>query len=234
MPRIDEGDATGKPVPAPAPEAVNLDLSLQPIVSLKDGKPRHYMARADICMAAQDRERADTFSDTLKIAEVIALASHLGEATPEARIFCGISPGTLEDESFRRDLVEVLSKVPELAERLVFEVDAEMAALTNPAATDLAALVKLGFALCVRLNAAEQVHENFVGTLRKLTAHRMLMLTKGGVLAQRRCGITLIATDIVTESVVSGLSQLGVSLGEGEIFGAARTIRRPSLTKLAA
>ncbi len=206
----------------PVPETPG-QLVMQPIVSLHDGRTRHF----DACLGEAD-------DMATYIAEVVALAAKMGCAGAGARFFCELNRTSFEDPAFRAELVAVMTATPELAGRIVFEIEADMIPQMGELAADISRLAEAGFEICVKLEDPSQLSESYPGTLRKLDWADSLTLTEGAILAARRCGLSLILTGVNDAISVEAARRLGLSLASGTALGNARTVRLDLSVKQAA
>lgn len=213
------------------------EIHLQPIVSLRDGAPRHYQALT--CLRGEsgglrfpheflgEVEAANLSAtlDNLQLAHIFDICARLGATAPEMRIFCRVQPGSLASAEFRRGLIDHLGGNRWLAARMIFECDAAALQMLAPEARrDLAAIEALGFELCAVCERLE-VSAAHPGSLRKIGAPALLAADAVAIAAVRDAGMTIIASGAETRDIGDRLKALGVSLAQGDAFGRARAAR---------
>ncbi|MGB3723088.1 MAG: hypothetical protein WA979_09765 [Pacificimonas sp.] len=210
-----EGDEPAVVVAEPIRAASPLSpLTMQPIASLQDGRTRHF----DIAMP-------DAADPAAHIAEVMAFIADLAGAGPAVRFFCELNDVLLGNSALRAELIAVLNARPELAGRLVFDVTARSLAADVGVRDDIYRLVATGYETCVRLDTPGALSESHPGTLRKLAWADVQTLTEGAVLAARRCGLSIILTDVDAPLAAQAARRLGLSLASGKALGTARKVR---------
>ena len=171
--------------------------------------------------------------DNLLLFRSINLIRKLGPRRPGVRLFCNMSATSLTDQTFMAELIEFLGEQPELPDRLVFEISADvLERLPESAIVQLADLARLGFAFSVdnvtNLGAldAERLARLNVRFL-KMDADAFLGTPAGAARAMlaetfERHGVTLIITRIETDRTVAEVLELGATCGQGYLFGAPR------------
>lgn len=236
-----------------------VDLYLQPIVRLPSRKAAYYEAFSRLrdeqgrvfapgnaleTLGADADAALVPLLDNLLLFRSINLIRRVGRRRPEVKLFCNMSTSSLTDGNFLPELADFLRQQPELTGRLVLEFAArDLARVPEAAQAYLAELAGLGFAFSVdnvtdpaTLNAAQLAALNvrFVkvdaAVLLEGEAAQSRALLAG--LAQQ--GLTLIATRIETDRAVAEVLDLGVTHGQGFLFGEPRpgrgTAGRPTET----
>lgn len=225
-----------------------VDLYLQPIVRLPSRRIAHYetfsrlrdengelLMPGDYMPAAQQAGLAAPL-DNLLLFRSINLIRRLGPRRPGVRLFCNISGASLADESFLKELVSFMRLHPELAERLVFELDAmDARRLSDAMRQHLSALARLGFAFSVdnvvdlktlqpeRLAA---MNVQYVKVDVEVFLNSPTSVARGDLKGYlERFDIELIVTRIESDRAVAEVLELGAAYGQGFVFGEPRLSR---------
>ena len=272
VPRPDPVPARPAPVPAPRPrdepasgvtdtrrlaaileafKADQIELHLQPIVSLPQRKTKLYEALARLRLPDGDRlvpaeflavlERAGLAPalDRKVLARSAAIARHLASRGSEAAICCNLSPVSVAEPGFLRALGRLLDGYPDLASRLVLELSQTCwRSLDAERAGALAALRDQGLAFALdrasdpRLDPATLADRGL--RYLKLPAELLLRPNTGrgadiaaGDLAAvlARAGINLVAERVEREEDVLDLIDLDVPLAQGLALAPPRAVR---------
>ena len=244
-------DAAGRDVAALLRSALKdsrVDLYLQPIVRLPSRKVAYYEAfsrlrdeQGRVFAPGQYLEVLGDASDAglvplldnLLLFRSINLIRRLGPRRPGVKLFCNMSTSSLADGSFLPELADFLRQQPELAGRLVFEFTArDLSRVPEASEAYLEELAAQGFAFSID-NVAdvdtldpEQLAALNVRFVKVDAAHLLAAETPEpkSRLAERfeAHGVTLIATRIETDRTVAEVLDLGVSYGQGYLFGKPR------------
>lgn len=257
-PALDTTDARRLVAILEAFKADQIEIHLQPIVTLPQRKVRLYEALARLRLADGDRlvpaeflgvlERAGLAPslDRKVLARAAAIVRHLAGRGSDAVICCNLSPLSIAEPGFLRALGRLLDGYPDLANRLVLELsqgcwrslDAERAGV-------IAALREKGLAFSLdratdlRLDPTALADRGL--RYLKLPAEMLLRAAGAGsrspdiavgdlaaVLA--RAGISLVAERVEREEDVPDLIDLDVPLAQGFALARPRAVRPDVLT----
>ncbi|WP_416897652.1 MAG: EAL domain-containing protein [Minwuia sp.] len=241
---------TGEPLLAATTEALKenrIDLYLQPVVRL----PQRRTIFHECLTRLRDREgRIITPDQYLPIAEdagmttaidnlslfrcIQTLKARRGPDFADIAFFCNLSPATLGDVEFFDQFTEFLSGNREMAERLVFEVEARhLLSAEGEAQSHLDTLRTMGFRLSVDhvdtldLDMAELIRRgaHFI----KVDCDPLLSQGTGSAGDVRAMlsssSVTLIASKVETEDQVVELVESDIRLAQGYLFGEPRPMR---------
>lgn len=208
------------------PDAIaseHADLHLQPIVRLPTRRTVHYEALPPVT----DTAGFSSDLETQHLAGVISLCNRVGERQPGTRIFCNLSAEALHSDAFRSELTEFMGTHAELARRLVFEMQASTAlGLNAEAVADIRELEALGFAFSVdgaTLTDLGKVYSVFSRlAFAKIDAAALIDADPNVLRALGKTGTEVIAVHIEDERQVVEINELGISYGQGHLFGAPR------------
>ena len=229
----------------------NLDLHLQPIVTLPQRKPKHFDCtvriasdRGDILTPAQyapvlrDNKLTQAADDML-LFRTVQLAAKARTAEPGSYSFCRVPVGCLSDRSFFDDFLSYLRDSDDLVSCIVFEVrEADLLDLDDATADVLGSLVDLGFHLCIdglrNFDVdAVQLAEGGVRFMKMEAAALMPAIADEGQAGRLQrlkssldaAGIDLIVADIASEQLLVELLDFDIEFGQGPLFGEARKVR---------
>lgn len=153
--------------------------------------------------------------------------------------FCNISDATMRDTGFFQDFITFLAANPSLSNNLIFEFEqAVIDADDFETRINIQRLTQLGF----RLSLDRVTHFDFdVDDLAaqkfkfiKIDAHMLHEFSAGGTAPAivktmhsdfRRSNIEMIAEKIETEEMLADLLRLGITVGQGYLFGEPRRSR---------
>jgi cyclic-di-GMP phosphodiesterase, flagellum assembly factor TipF len=231
-------------------DAGNVELYLQPVVTLPQRKLRFYEAlsrlkadNGDIIAAADFLPYAEAGLlvprlDNLAVSRCVQIVRRLLLKNRDIGLFCNLSTATLADSGFAR-LLELIDANRAIASALVFEFAQSAVRAMGPIEhASLAALAERGFRFSMdnltdlRLNARELNERGF----RFVKAPARLFFNRVGVLSSDiqpaefsdllgRFGIDLIADRIEHESTVVDLLDYDVRFGQGVLFSPPRPMR---------
>lgn len=249
-----------QPVPAALTEATilsvmrsaledsRIDLYLQPIVRLPSRNIIHYEAFSrvrdeygDIIFPVDYLKPAGTAGlvatlDNLLLFRCINLIRKLGQRKQGTAIFLNLASGSLSDPAFMADFVGFMTAHKELAERLVFEVAADvLPRLDQGIMAQLKILSRAGYTFSI--DHVTDLGINFSGladwNVRYVKIEAATLLEEsssfaGPSLKQHlsRFHIELIATHIEDERTVVDILDLGISYGQGYLFGTPRPAKQ--------
>lgn len=229
----------------------NLELHLQPIVTLPQRKQRHFdctlriaSERGDILTPAQyepvlrDNNLAQTADDML-LFRTVQLAGKTRTAEPGSYYFCRVPPACLSDRGFFADFLSYLRDADDFVSSIAFELrEAALMNLGDAAADVLGSLVDQGFHLCIDgLRNVEvdamQLAEGGVRFVKMDVGALMPAVTEEAEAARLRrlkssfdaAGIDLVVTNIANEQLLVELLDFDIEFGQGPLFGEARKIR---------
>ena len=222
-----------------------VDLVLQPIVSLPQRKRRFYecfsrLRTADGTMilpeqyiAIAERAKLITAIDNMLLFRCVQLIRKIHRKNQDIDFFCNISPYTLADTDFFKDFLDFLNVNQELAGHLVFEfAQADFERWSEAGAGLLSRLTLLGCRVSLdqirdpNLDP-DQLVERRVSFV-KVEAN-LLLDTLGQradlVRALRRREIDLIVEKVEDESRLLELLDHEIDFGQGYLFGEPRLAR---------
>jgi cyclic-di-GMP phosphodiesterase TipF (flagellum assembly factor) len=250
-------------IPSPAPESLageadlevlreslrkgQVELALQPIVSLPQRKRRFYESFSRIrvgdglflmpqqYIALAERAGLITAIDNTLLFRCIQLLRKTRERDLEIGFFCNISQHTLADRGFFRDFVRYMRANAELASSIIFEFPQRAAVMPDDnLARDLDELHRLGFRFSLDqvsdldLDADRLSDRGF--RFVKIEAARLLARENGinPAALKRRLdarGIDLIVEKIEAETTLVELLDVNIDFGQGYLFGEPRLSR---------
>jgi cyclic-di-GMP phosphodiesterase TipF (flagellum assembly factor) len=231
-------------------DANEIDLYLQPVVSLPQRKVRHYESmsrlrdeKGEPLPAADFITQAESAGlmpqiDNLVLFRCVAIVRRLLLKNHEIGLFCNLSRTTLADASYFSRALDFLAANRVIAPSLVLQfTHAAVRAMGPIEYENLAALFDHGFrfsmdqVLDLRIEPADLAKRGF----RFVKIHSSLLLrgarsateTRPSELADLlgRFGIDLIADRIETENTVVDLLDLDVRYGQGVLFSPPRPVR---------
>ncbi len=224
-------------------EDSRIDLYLQPVVKLPSRNIIHYEAfsrvrdeQGDIIFPVDYLKAAGTAGlvatlDNLLLFRCINLIRKLGQRKLGTAIFLNLASGSLADAGFMADFVSFMTAHKELAERLVFEISADaLPRLDQGIMAQLKLLARAGYIFSIDhitdlgLDFAKLADWNVrfikVEAATLLAEHNNVTPTLKQYLA--RFNIELIATHIEHERAVVDILDLGISYGQGFLFGSPK------------
>lgn len=225
-----------------------VDLYLQPIVRLPSRKVAYYEAFSRLRdergrvfapgphlgeLAGDPDSGLVPLLDNLLLFRSINLLRRLGPRRPEVKLFCNLSASSLAEGRFLPELADFLNRQPELVGRLVFEFSArDLARVPDASEASLEALAEQGFAFSIdNVTDLNSLNPELLAALNvqfvKVDAAILLAANlpePRSQLADRfdAHGIRLIATRIESDKTVAEVLELGVSYGQGFLFGKPR------------
>lgn len=229
----------------------NLELHLQPIVTLPQRKQRHFdctlriaSERGDILAPAQyepvlrDNKLAQAADDML-LFRTVQLAGKARAAEPGSYYFCRVPPACLSDRAFFDDFLSYLRDAEDCVSSIAFELhEADLMNLDDATADVLGSLVDQGFHLCIdglrNVDVdAMQLAEGGVRFVKMDVGALMPAVTEEAEAARLRrlksgldaAGIDLVVTNIANEQLLVELLDFDIEFGQGPLFGEARKIR---------
>jgi cyclic-di-GMP phosphodiesterase TipF (flagellum assembly factor) len=231
-----------------------IDLYLQPVVSLPQRKVRHYelMSRlrdeqgeplcpSDFIPHAENAGLMPQI-DNLVLFRCVAIVRRLLLKNHEIGLFCNLSRTTLADAGFFSRILEFLAANRVIAPSLVLQfTHAAVRAMGQIEYENLAALFDHGFRfsmdqmLDLRIEPADLAKRGFrfvkINSSLLLRGARSAMETRPSDLADLlgRFGIDLVADSIETENTVVELLDLDVRYGQGLLFSPPRPVRAEAL-----
>ncbi len=236
-----------------------IDLYLQPIVTLPQRKVRYYeaisrlrMEDGEIVAAADFLPFADSAGlvpkiDNLLLFRCVQVTRRLRMKNHDVGVFCNISPATLTDAAYFKQMIDFMEANRALASALTFEFAQHDYRSFGPIEREsLGALAQLGFRFSLdhiadlRMEPRE-LAENGIRFL-KAPAKLLLNHATGAqsdihpedladLLA--RSGIDLIAEHIESERMVVDLLDYDVRFGQGFLFSPPRPVRAEALQSTA-
>jgi cyclic-di-GMP phosphodiesterase TipF (flagellum assembly factor) len=229
----------------------NVELHLQPIVTLPPRKPKHFDCalrivsdRGDALTPAQygpvlRDNKLTQAADGMLLFRTVQLVAKARTSEPGSYYFCRVPAACLSDRGFFDDFLSYLKDAEDLVSCVAFEVrETELMDLDDAAADVLGSLVDLGFHLCIdglrNFDVdAMQLAEGGVRFVKMETATLMPAITDDAQAGRLRrlkanldaAGIDLVVTSIANEQLLVELLDFDIELGQGPLFGEARKIR---------
>jgi cyclic-di-GMP phosphodiesterase, flagellum assembly factor TipF len=237
--------------------AGEIELHLQPVVTLPQRKLRYYEALARFKADSGELVAAGEFLSDTELAALMPKIDYLAAARSvqivrrlllqkrEIGLFCNLSAATLADSGFSKFL-ELTDANRAIAASLVFEfTQSAVRAMTTIEHAGLAALAERGFRFSMdnltdlRVNARELNDRGF----RFVKVPASLLFNRLGAVAADirpadfseslgRFGIDLIADRIENENTVIDLLDYDVRFGQGVLFSPPRPLRAGALEGL--
>jgi cyclic-di-GMP phosphodiesterase, flagellum assembly factor TipF len=234
--------------------AGEIELHLQPVVTLPQRKLRYYEALARVKTDGGELVTAGEFLSDAEAAALIPKIDYLAAARSvqivrrlllqkrEVGLFCNLAPATLADPGFSKFL-ELMDANRAIAAALVFEfAQSAVRAMGTIEHASLAALAERGFRFSMdnltdlRVNAHELNERGF----RFVKVPAPLLFNRLGTLTADirpadfseslgRFGIDLIADRIEHENTVIDLLDYDVRFGQGVLFSPPRPLRAGAL-----
>lgn len=251
---IDQNSPIMKAIHA-AVDANNVDLYLQPIVTLPQRKPKFYEALSRIrnddgdlirpaqYMPSAERSGAMPILDKMLLVRAIQVLQRLLTRKSDSVVVCNIAARSLADTQFFNDFRLLLKSKKNLADHLIFEFNQET--VTSFSAIEeesIRALKDLGFRFAidnVTDISMDYQHLTELGfQFIKVSAETLLSTQASDIkdihphdipLYLARNGLELIVDHIETENQVVELLDFKVKLGQGYLFAAPREVK-PDVT----
>ena len=222
-----------------------VDLVLQPIVSLPQRKRRFYecfsrlrtaeggMILPEQYIAIAERAKLITAIDNMLLFRCVQLIRKIHRKNQDVDFFCNISPYTLADTDFFKDFLDFLDVNQELAGHLVFEfAQADFARWSEAGAGLLNRLTLLGCRVSIDQIRDVDLDPDLLAERRvsfvKVEANLLLetLGQRGDLLrALRRREIDLIVEKVEDEGRLLDLLDHQVDFGQGYLFGEPRLAR---------
>ena len=228
-----------------------LEMHLQPVVTLPQRKHRHFdcalrvaLDRGDVLAPAQYeaviRDNGLTLAvDDMMLLRTVQLVAKAQKPEPGGYYFCRVPPGCLSDRAFFDDFLAYLRDADDLTSCLAFAFrEDDLIDLDDAAANVVGSLVELGFQLCVEglRNFDVDAGQLAEGGVRfvKIDAGMLMPAITGEAegLRLRRlksafdaAGIELIIANIANEQLLVELLDFDIEFGQGPLFGEGRKIR---------
>lgn len=216
-------------------------LAFQPIVTIADRRPHHFEALVRPLGGQDGAETPQSFVTLIEAAglsaeldlAVTAMASGSVLASRSSAVAVNVSGVSLQDAAFRSSLEQTLDAAPELKGRLLFELTetAEIDDVRAVRAT-IESLRARGFAVCIddfgagaaSLRYLRQFEVDYAKIDGTYVRGAEASLRDRELLAQmvdlcRAVGARVIAEQIETEAQVAIVRDLGIELGQGNLFG---------------
>lgn len=231
--------------------ASNVDLYLQPMVTLPQRKTRYYEALTRLrvddgeVMLPTDylplAEEAGVMPqlDNLLLLRSVQIVRRLTTRNKEAGIFCNISPTSLADADFFNEFIEFMEANKALSSHLVFEFAQKTVRSMGPVEFEsLQALVDLGYRLSIdqitdlRMDLGNLASRGF--KFAKISGDKLISksMDLGSEIhvedlssLMLRHGIELIVDHIETEAQVLDLLDFNVTYAQGFLFSPPRPVR---------
>jgi EAL domain-containing protein (putative c-di-GMP-specific phosphodiesterase class I) len=217
-------------------------LAFQPIVLLADRKAHHYEAllRPIPTPGTPFAEPSEfiALAETVGLSEeldwaVVETACEAARAAAGARIACNLSGLTLQSPAFRDRLCALFEGSPDLARRMLIEIT-ETAEIENEleASRTVDALRRLGLPICIDDFGAGAAAFRYLRAFRVdfvkvdgiYVTHAVESERDRGFIAAmvdlaRTVGAQVVAERIETEAQAALMRDLGVTFGQGYLFG---------------
>ena len=223
----------------------NVEIALQPIVSLPQRRIRFYEGFTRIrstgtqlylpgqYVAIAEREKLIPAIDNVLLFRTVQLLRKMHKKHRSMAFFCNISPHSLTDQRFIKGFIEFMNQNAELAPHLVFEFSQSiLASRDSEIESHLGRLGAMGFRFSMdqvanlRLDIAGLAERGFryvkIGHDRLLAeqANPTMEVTIQDIKrTMARHGIQLIAEKIESEAKLLEVLDLDVDYGHGYLFG---------------
>ena len=226
----------------PLPRIADVETSLQPIVSLFDGRTRHFLASFSFFdthgsrLASEDLASLDDViaAETMKLADLALLVESLGAGFSRTRIFCSVSKRALLSEGFRADILSFVKDYPDFIRSLALCVDEKVKSSREVAAW-LKHLNNAGCSICIKVSDQEGLLSEDVGSVRMVPAELSYSSSAADAVASvQKRGQSIIAVGVSRPTEKSRLTSLGISLAAGDCFGSPRPVRPQAPMRAAA
>ncbi|MEQ9190033.1 MAG: EAL domain-containing protein [Alphaproteobacteria bacterium] len=228
-----------------------VDLFLQPIVSLPQRKRRAYecysririsdseMVVPEQYLALAEREGLVTAIDNMLLFRCVQLVRKAKQENYDYQFFCNISSSTLADTQFLRDFIAFMGQNAELAASLVFEFSQkDLGSATAEMVAALRQLAGWGFRFSMdHVDGLDLdfrlLRDNNVRFVKLPAEHVLSAMAEDGPgqgfrLFKRALdgfGVDLIVDHIEEESDLVELLDLNIDYGQGFLFGEPRLSR---------
>jgi cyclic-di-GMP phosphodiesterase TipF (flagellum assembly factor) len=282
--RFDEPAASFGAAPGAAPQAAHprgmmevvrealsenrVDLYLQPVVGLPQRKTLYYEsfsrlrdASGGVIMPAEYLAVAEptglvTAIDNLLLFRCVQIVRRLARQDRRIGIFCNVSLGSLGDDAFFPQFLDLLRANRDLSSALIFEIgQAAFESRNAVQARNMGKLAELGFRfsldkvtnLDLDLQDLSRADVKFVKVaaqplLEELTEidGRLVLRSLPDLAAEdfalllRRYGVELVVEKVETERQVVDVLELDIRLGQGHLFGEPRAIKGAVLSEAGA
>lgn len=228
-----------------------IELHLQPIVSLPQRRTRLYEVLARLRLADDTLLNPAEFMPTLErlgrlarmdeivVGRALAIATHIATRDSDVRISCNLTPASLRDAAVLGKIEAMLTLPGILASRLVFEIQQRTwRTLPSDAVASIERLRALGVAFA--LDRATDLRFDGIAlgekgvSLVKIPADMLLGPNRSGersniaaelTASLARQGVQVVAERIEREGDVPDLIDLDVPLAQGFALGAPRAVR---------
>ena len=236
-------------------EARRIDLYLQPIVTLPQRKVRYYEAISRLRMEDGEVIAADDFIefaesagqmptlDNLLLFRCVQVTRRLRMKNHDVGVFCNISPATLTDATYFKQMFDFVEANRALASALIFEFSQSAFRNFGPIEREsLGALAECGFRFSLDHITDLRMEPRDIAEsgVRYLKAPAKLLLNRASSAQSdihpedladllARSGIDLIAEGIETERMVVDLLDYDVRFGQGFLFSPPRPVRAEAL-----
>lgn len=236
---------------ADAISAGRIDVSLEPILGLEDQQTRHYevtvrLRDADgnpLTVTPDGPDLTGTgllpLFDGVRVTRTAAVARRLEERGKGGSVFSAFSGESVADEHFLGELAETLHQRAALASQLVLSfTQSDVRGFSTPEWDSLADMRALGFRFAIThltdldMDFEALAEQGFV--FAKLDAAVFLdglRAPSGHLPASDVCrhlarhGLTLVVERIDDEQQLARVFGFGVLLGQGQLFGGARSVK---------
>ena len=241
-------------------EARRIDLYLQPIVTLPQRKVRYYEAISRLRMEDGEVIAADDFIefaeaagqmpalDNLLLFRCVQVTRRLRMKNHDVGVFCNISPATLTDATYFKQMLDFVEANRALATALTFEFSQSAYRNFGPIEREsMGALAECGFRFSLDHITDLRMEPRDIAEsgIRFLKAPAKLLLNRASSAQSdihpedladllARSGIDLIAEGIESERMVVDLLDYDVRFGQGFLFSPPRPVRAEALQPVAA
>ena len=241
-------------------EARRIDLYLQPIVTLPQRKVRYYEAISRLRMEDGEVIAADDFIefadaagqmpalDNLLLFRCVQVTRRLRMKNHDVGVFCNISPATLTDATYFKQMLDFVEANRALATALTFEFSQNAYRNFGPIEREsLGALAECGFRFSLDHITDLRMEPRDIAEsgIRFLKAPAKLLLNRASSAQSdihpedladllARSGIDLIAEGIESERMVVDLLDYDVRFGQGFLFSPPRPVRAEALQPVSA
>lgn len=258
VPASDPPERPGADVIAEAVERERIELFLEPILSLSDRKSRHF--EVSVRLRAADgaildpQECRDAAAgtgvlprlDAAKLARTARIIRRLEERGKLSSVFSNLSGESLGDELFLGDFVDLVAARRSITGYLVLGfTQGDVRAFTDQHWDTLAKLSRLGFRFALEevgdldMDLAELKLRGFAYVRLDATVLLAGMPAADGLFVSAadiarhlvEMGLTVIAGRIAAESDLARMTDLGIALGQGPLFGGPHPVKAEILSQ---
>lgn len=233
---------------AAALDAGQIELHLQPVVTLPQRRVRFYEALARLRISDDAVLLPAEFIPTLErlgrvirldglvLTRAVAAARQLAMRGAEVAISCNLSPASLKDPAFLEAAERIIADDPQASRRLILEISQRSWRNTASFEESVSRLSALGVAFALDRATDLTIDAERLARLgvryAKMPADQLLAEDEGRIAKLvadlTASGIQLVAERVEKEELVPELLEIRAGLAQGFVFGMPRLIRAGS------